>query len=82
MRKMNEYTANERVKRAGRYSFAKLLYEPAFCFFKTYILKGGFKAGKPGFIHAVFDANYRFNALSKIEEDRQSRKKGKDIDKY
>lgn len=80
--KMNEYTENERIKRRDKYHFLQIFYAPFFRFFKTYILKGGFKAGKPGFIHAVFDAMYHFNALAKIEEDIQSKKKGKDIEHY
>lgn len=82
IRKMNEYTENERVKRANKYHFGQIIYAPLFRFFKTYILKGGYKAGRPGFIHAVFDAQYHFNALAKIEETRQQSRTSKDIDKY
>lgn len=82
IRKMNEYTENERIKRRDKYNFFQFFYAPFFRFFKTYILKGGFRAGKPGFIHAVFDAMYHFNSLAKIEEDIQSEKREKDIDRY
>ncbi|MEG0010848.1 MAG: glycosyltransferase family 2 protein [Muribaculaceae bacterium] len=82
IRKMNEYTENERLKRAPKYHFGQMLYAPLFRFFKTYILKGGFRAGRAGFIHAVFDAQYHFNALAKIEETRQISRANKDIDKY
>ena len=63
--KMNAYTDRE----AG-YHPVKLLYEPAFRFFKTYVLKGGWREGWPGFIHAVHDGIYRFAILAKIHEKR------------
>ncbi len=69
--KMNSYTDNEAERRAAGFSPFKLLYEPPFRFFKTYILKGGFREGWPGFIHAVHDGIYRFAALAKIEEKRR-----------
>lgn len=81
IRKMNNYTENERIKRANKYKFRQFFYEPFFRFFKSYILKEGFRAGKPGFIHAVFDGMYSFNYLAKMEEDCQNQKKNKDIDK-
>ena len=69
--KMNSYTDNEAVRRAEGFNPFKLLYEPPFRFFKTYVLKGGFREGWPGFIHAVHDGIYRFAALAKIEEKRR-----------
>ncbi|MDD2962149.1 MAG: glycosyltransferase family 2 protein [Muribaculaceae bacterium] len=82
IRKMNEYTENERIRRASRYSFIQFFYAPFFRFFKSYILKGGFRAGKPGFIVSMFDAIYHFNILAKMEEDRQNTHPHKDIDKF
>lgn len=82
LRKMNNYTEDERIKRATKCPMFKILYMPAFRFFKSYILKGGFRAGKPGFIHAIFDANYIFNALAKVLEDNENKRTNKDIDKY
>lgn len=79
--KMNAYTDREKARRAHSYRPAKLLYEPPFRFFKSYVLKGGFRDGWPGFIHAVHDAIYRFSTLAKIEEERRAARPGKDIDR-
>lgn len=79
--KMNKYTENERDRRRGSYSRLKLVFDPPFRFFKAYVLKGGFRQGWPGFIHAVMDSFYRFSALAKIEEERQNALP-KDIDAY
>lgn len=79
--KMNSYTDREKSRRRQKYKPLKLFYEPAFRFFKSYILKGGIRDGLPGFIHAVHDAIYRFSTLAKIEEERQAALPDKDIDK-
>lgn len=79
--KMNSYTDREVERRASSYKPLQLLYQPAFRFFKTYVLKGGFRDGMPGFIHAVHDAIYRFVILAKIEEKRRGRRSGSDIDR-
>lgn len=79
--KMNTYTDREKTRRRASFRPAKLLYEPPFRFLKSYVLKGGFRDGWPGFIHAVHDAIYRFSILAKIEEERQDRRPGKDIDR-
>lgn len=70
--KMNHYTDNEATRRAAAFRPFKLLWEPPFRFFKTYVLKGGFRDGMPGFIHAVHDAIYRFVTLAKIEQQRRA----------
>lgn len=80
--KLNKYTEQEKDRRAPRYKRWQLFIAPWFCFAKTYIFKGGFRDGIPGFIHAVFDAFYRFSALSKIEEERQAALPRHDIDPY
>jgi glycosyltransferase involved in cell wall biosynthesis len=69
--KMNSYTNREAIRRAPKYRRWQLFVTPAFRFFKSYILKRGFRDGMPGFIHAVNDAMYRFTLLSKIEEQKQ-----------
>lgn len=69
--KMNLYTDREAIRRAPRYRRWQLLTAPPYRFFKTYVLKGGFREGLPGFIHAVHDAIYRFVCLAKIEESRR-----------
>ena len=67
--KMNGYTDREAVRRKKGFKPVKMLYEPAFRFFKTFVLKGGFREGWPGFIHAVHDGVYRFYTLAKIHEE-------------
>ena len=65
---MNTYTDIEVERRAPRYRRWQLFLSPPFRFFKTYVLKGGWREGMPGFIHAVHDAIYRFAIMAKIEE--------------
>lgn len=78
--KMNGYTDNEAIRREKDFSPFKMLYEPGFRFFKTYVLKGGFREGWPGFIHAVHDGIYRFAALAKIAE-KQRTQAGSDVER-
>ena len=66
--KMNNYTDREARRREATYRPWRLITDPPFRFSKTYVLKGGFREGWPGFIHAVHDAIYRFVCLAKIEE--------------
>lgn len=72
--KMNRYTDNEMDRRRNKYKPWKLLVDPPVRFFKSYFLKGGFKNGLPGFIHAVMDSMYRFTLLAKLEEERREKK--------
>lgn len=69
--KMNGYTDVEVERRSSSYRSVKLLYDPAFRFFKRYIIKGGILQGWPGFIRSCLEAVYRFTLLAKIEENRQ-----------
>ncbi len=77
--KLNAYTDREAERRAPGYSRIKLFTDPPFRFFKAFVLKGGFRDGWPGFIHAVHDAVYRFATLAKIEEKRHSATTDSDI---
>ncbi len=77
--KMNSYTEREAERRAASFSPWKLLYEPPFRFFKTYVHKRGFREGWPGFIHAVHDAVYSFAILAKIHE-KQSAGRYRDLE--
>lgn len=71
--KTNEYSDNEAVKKAGKhYGMPKLIFYPAFYFFKAYILKGQILKGVPGFINAMLDAHYRFATIAKVIEARNS----------
>lgn len=79
--KMNKYTNAEMERRRSRYKRINMFLQPPVRFFKAYVLKGGFRLGMPGFIHAVMDSFYRFSILAKLEEERQAQKKT-DIDRY
>ena len=73
LRKTNDYTINEVVKRKNRkVTMLGLIFRPFSRFFKAYVLKGGFRDGKPGFILAVLDAYYLFIALSKVVEYKEN----------
>lgn len=79
--KINAYTDREKNRRRTKFKPLQFLYDPAYRFFKRYVLKGGFRDGMPGFIHAVNDAFYRYLILAKIEEERQADNPHKDIDR-
>lgn len=67
--KMNDYTDNEVQKRAHKkYGLGALFYRPFFRFFKAYIIKGGFRDGRAGFIRALLDGCYQIVMLAKITE--------------
>lgn len=74
IRKTNEYTQNEvERKKNKKYSSIAFLYRPFFRFFKTYILKGGVRDGKEGFIKACLDGYYQFVMLAKLTEYHKSK---------
>lgn len=67
--KTNQYTESEVEKKKNKnYGIAALIYRPMFRFFKSYILKGGIRDGKVGFICACYDGFYQFIAVCKILE--------------
>ena len=69
--KTNQYTESEVEKKKDKgYGLVALLWRPAFRFFKAYILKGGIRDGKAGFICACYEGLYQFVAVSKIIERR------------
>lgn len=71
--KTNQYTENEVKKKTGKnYGWGALLWRPFFRFFKAYILKGGIRDGKEGFIRASMEAVYQLIAVSKFIESNQS----------
>ena len=74
--KTNQYTESEVEKKKDKhYGVLALFWRPFFRFFKAYILKGGIRDGKAGFIYACLEGIYQFVAVSKIIEHRY----GKDI---
>ena len=71
IRKTDQYTENEiPKKRDKKYGFAAYLWRPFFRFFKAYILKGGWRDGRPGFIKACLEAQYQFVILAKLDEEK------------
>lgn len=73
--KLNQYTENEVVKRQGmKVSVIKMFAKCTMRFFKSYILKGGFRYGIRGLAYAVNDANYKFYTMLKIWEKQNQEK--------
>lgn len=73
IRKTNEYTQNEvERKKNKKYGSLAFLYRPLFRFFKTYILKGGIRDGREGFIKACLDGYYQFVMIAKLTEYHKS----------
>lgn len=73
--KVNIYTDMEIPKRQHKsYPTLSILYAPAHRFFKSYILKGGFRDGKAGFIYACMDAFYKFSTIAKLWESKLTEK--------
>lgn len=69
VRKTNQYTLNEIEKKKNKkYGTLAFLYRPFFRFFKAYILKGGIRDGKAGFIKSCLEGYYQFIMLAKIAE--------------
>lgn len=67
LERINRYSENEVDKKMKKnYGFGALLYRPLFHFFKLYVIKGGFRDGKAGFINAWLDATYQIVILAKI----------------
>ena len=74
--KTNQYTRNElERKKSKRYGTFAFLWRPFFRFFKTYVLKGGFLDGKPGFIKSALDGYYQFVFLAKKYEEEKGGEK-------
>lgn len=69
MDRCNRYTTAEVAKRGvKRVSLAAMFFKPAVRFFKSYVLKGGWRNGKAGFIDAANNAYYKYMTLAKMYE--------------
>ncbi len=80
LKKLEAYTNWELEKRANESAgFAKLIFAPWFRFVKSYILKGGFREGRAGYIHAKLDATYKFVTLAKMWEARTTGSESSDL---
>lgn len=72
LHKIDTYTDNERDRRINRrISAATLLWRPAWRFFKSYVLDGGFRDGRRGIIKACFDGFYQTIVAAKIIETKE-----------
>lgn len=70
--KADLYTENEIIKRkAKRYGTAALFHRPLVRMFKSYIIKGGFRMGVEGLIHAGLEGIYQFVIVAKMIEQRR-----------
>ncbi len=78
IQKANRYTGFEVQRRKNKnYGYFSLIFNPPYRFFQSYILRGGFRDGKPGFIWACLSAYYKFITIAKVIE---SKIKESDID--
>ncbi len=77
--KFNSRTTSELDRRTQGYSKAKFFYEPFFRFFRTYVLKGGFRDGLPGLVKCIYDGIYRFDILAKIQNNINAARTDTDI---
>jgi glycosyltransferase involved in cell wall biosynthesis len=77
--KNNQYTENEVEKKANKnYGLFALVYRPLWRFSKSYLLKGGFRDGYAGFIHACIEGMYQFTIVAKIIERKKNQKNNPD----
>lgn len=71
VRKTDQYTENELPKKRHKnYGLMAYLWRPFFRFFKAYVIKGGWRDGRPGFIKACLEAQYQFVILAKLDEEK------------
>ncbi len=74
MKKTDSYTDNEVDKKMARnYGLGALVGRPLWRLLRNYFVKGGWKDGLPGIIHAGMDAVYQFVLVAKcIERKRKN----------
>ena len=68
--KKNDLYTTEELNRKGckQYGMAAILWRPAWRFFKSFVLSGGFRDGRRGAIKAWYDALYQINIIAKSIE--------------
>ena len=71
MERADRYTDRE-VERRGRAGhspgLAAMIFKPGWYFFRSYIFRGGFLCGIPGFVEACNKTYYKFYTLAKLYE--------------
>lgn len=60
-------------RRNKKYGIGALLGRPLFRFFKSYLLKGGFRDGLPGLIHVILEARYQFLMVTRLISERDQK---------
>jgi len=60
-------------RRNKKYGIGVLLGRPLFRFFKSYLLKGGFRDGLPGLIHVILEARYQFLMVTRLISERDQK---------
>jgi len=73
--KFSTRQANAMLEEGLRFRLRDLLLNPAFRFFKGYVLRGGYKKGLPGFMVSVSTAYYVFMKYAKLWELERVRRK-------
>lgn len=74
LRKNNTYSNYEVSRRRGKnYGLPHLVLKPAFRFFKSYVLKSGWKDGIPGLIYSALTGIYQFMIVAKMMEERKQK---------
>ena len=79
LKKLDHYSTLSALQMRGKTKagiLLQLLFSPIFGFFKTYILKQGFRDGIPGLILSTFHAFYIFTKYAKCWEGNSQRMKG------
>ena len=74
LKKTDIYTDNECIKKANKhYGIMAFLFRPTHRFVKSYIIKGGFRDGLPGFIYACLEAMYQVVMMGKLYQKNSPR---------
>lgn len=69
VRKTNIYSEKALLKNKNRtYSVFSFLFSPFFVFVKQYVMKGGFRDGKPGLVFAIFNSFSKVIIIAKTWE--------------
>lgn len=65
IKKINLYTDKASEQKTKRYGIPSLLFKSIFSFVRSYVIKGGFRDGTPGFIKAGLDSFYKYLVIAK-----------------
>lgn len=69
LEKIGRYTDNELIRRGPRkYGVLPFLFKPFGRFFRSYVLKSGWRDGHPGFVWSMLEAQYKLTTMAKQDE--------------